>query len=58
MGIYTDRVLVEIEDRLTDIGSIIYDEHRDQPEDHPTYFLDLLKKKYTKSSKSKNKGGY
>ncbi|KAI8089640.1 uncharacterized protein BX664DRAFT_333539 [Halteromyces radiatus] len=48
MGIYTDRVLVEIEERLEDIGSIIY-EDRDQPDDHPTYFLDLLKKKYTKS---------
>ncbi|KAI8336654.1 hypothetical protein BC941DRAFT_427674 [Chlamydoabsidia padenii] len=48
MGIYTDRVLVEIEERLVDIGSIIYEE-RDQPVNHPTYFLDLLKKKYNKS---------
>ncbi|SAL97413.1 hypothetical protein [Absidia glauca] len=48
MGIYTDRVLVEIEERLVDINSIIYEE-RDQPDSHPTYFLDLLKKKYNKS---------
>lgn len=51
MGIYTDRVLVEIEERLVDINSIIYEE-RDQPDSHPTYFLDLLKKKYNKSSMS------
>ncbi|CAO3586390.1 unnamed protein product [Absidia cylindrospora] len=48
MGIYTDRILVEIEERLTDIGTIIYEE-RDQVDDHPTYMLDLLKKKYNKS---------
>ncbi|KAI8341273.1 hypothetical protein BC941DRAFT_203851 [Chlamydoabsidia padenii] len=53
MGIYTDRILVEIEERLTDIGTII-NEDRDPSDDHPTYFLDLLKKKYTKSKDALN----
>lgn len=50
MGIYTDSVLVEIEERLTDIGNIIFG-NQDQNSNYSTYFLDLLKKKYNRSSK-------
>ncbi|CAO3635120.1 unnamed protein product [Cunninghamella echinulata] len=51
MGIYTDNVLVEIEERLDDIGSIIFGD-RDQNSNYSTYFLDLLKKKYNRSKEA------
>ncbi|CAO3630719.1 unnamed protein product [Cunninghamella blakesleeana] len=51
MGIYTDSVLVEIEERLTDIGNIIFG-NQDQNNNYSTYFLDLLKKKYNRSKEA------
>lgn len=51
MGIYTDSVLVEIEERLTDIGNIIFG-NQDQNSNYSTYFLDLLKKKYNRSKEA------
>ncbi|KAI9302377.1 hypothetical protein BJ944DRAFT_121100 [Cunninghamella echinulata] len=51
MGIYTDNVLVEIEERLDDIGSIIFGD-QDQNSNYSTYFLDLLKKKYNRSKEA------
>ncbi|ORX46307.1 hypothetical protein DM01DRAFT_1339626 [Hesseltinella vesiculosa] len=51
MGIYTDRVLVEIEDRLDDVGSII---NQEPTSDYSVYFLELLRKKYSRSKEALN----
>lgn len=47
MGIYTDTILVEIEERVADVESIINGGNSEVA----SSFLDLLKKKLQRSSK-------
>ncbi|KAI9314940.1 hypothetical protein BX666DRAFT_1862006, partial [Dichotomocladium elegans] len=47
MGIYTDAILIEIEDRLKDVESIILSEENGT--ESSSSFLDLLKKKLSRS---------
>ncbi|KAI8071275.1 hypothetical protein BC940DRAFT_294039 [Gongronella butleri] len=49
MGIYTDRVLVEIEERLDDIDSII---NKERTGNYSVYILELLQKKYKRSKEA------